>query len=297
MVVLSKLYSESLQKMCCNEIIHSRGCTDNLIHQIPKYIQSNMKYFAVLTLLPLLLKINKLNRKIVKDTLTYYANTVFSGFQLAVFINILICAFRRRPELFGRYNIMFLPVFISGLAIHFFWVAPRVKQLFGASILQVTIDSVCLRRENVITRAIANSKGVRTLIFMFCSAIILHAKQKKLCKTFWIVTPNEQPIKESSPEIENSNIQIFENENNNIPNSLCNHKTSCRAHVLTGLRNYLTIGLSLDTIKMVMSRIPKDVPYNTFISKLWAKLKNYQFNTTALLAASVGIYRNHISLN
>lgn len=136
-----------------------------------------------------------------------------------------------------------------------------------------TFEHFFIMRKNILSRTIANSRLIQTYLFMLCSSVILHAKRLYNTKGFWILTPNPQiHNKENTEEFEKCELHP---------------ETSCKQYLISGMRKYFILGLSLDLIKMLMSHV--NLKQNQ--SKFVGKLKNFRIRSMALLSAYIGIYR------
>lgn len=127
-------------------------------------------------------------------------------------------------------------------------------------------------RRNIISRTIADSRYWQTYIFMICSAIILQGKLLYNTKGFWLLEANPKVAEYGHHELNNCQLHP---------------KVSCERHLFEGMRKYVILGLTLDTVKTLLSKV--QVAENQ--SKLWAKLKNFRLGSLMLLPAYVGIYR------
>ncbi|XP_017486223.1 PREDICTED: transmembrane protein 135-like [Rhagoletis zephyria] len=285
MVVLSKLFKDNLEKgLCCNDIVHNGSCKMNVALNTYKFLISNMKYFAPVIGLPLLVHIRSLNKGILKSTLNYYIAAVVSGTATGWMIMLMICWLRHIFGKFGKYTFVFWPTFIGSFAM---WAvpSPRVHRLFKTTVFQCTIESFVLQQKTVITKLIANSALLRTFIFMCCSGLIMNAKRAKTYKGFWLLEPT--PCREKTSA---ENEESTEEKNGNSQHKLCSHSSkSCIPYALQGMRNYMIIGLTLDILKMLMSKVTTDG--RGFTAKAIAKLSTFKIRSCALLTSYIAIYR------
>ncbi|XP_039948618.1 uncharacterized protein LOC126753678 [Bactrocera neohumeralis] len=282
MVALSKFIKYLIDNdVKCSGIFHDHSCKRNALLNTYKFMFSNMKYFAPVIGLPLLMRIRSLNRKLLQSTLIYYVEAVLAATAVGWSIQIIICFLRHLLGKFTYLTFILLPTFIGSFCT-FMVPSPRVHSLFSTTIFQCTLESLIMLENTALTKLIANSSLIRTFIFMCCSALILNAKRKKTYKGFWLMEPT--PYNATAVE------QTGENDDNATCNSSCNHKDqSCQQYALQGIRNFMLTGLGLDAIKMLMSNVPSNV--NGFMAKLCVKLKAFKLRSFAILTSYVAIYR------
>nr|XP_014089855.1 uncharacterized protein LOC106617291 [Bactrocera oleae] len=278
MIVMSKFIKYlNDNDVKCTGIFHDHNCKQNALLNTYKFLFSNMKYFAPIMGLPLLMHIRSLNRKVLQSTLIYYAEAVLAGTAIGLSIQVIICISR---HLFGKYtylSFILLPTFIGSFAKYLI-PSPRVHRLFATTIFQCTLESLIMLENTALTKLIANSPLLRTFIFMCCSVLILNAKRRKAYKGFWLMEPTPY------------NATTVKQTGENGDNGSCNHKNkSCKQYALQGIRNFMLTGLGLDTIKMLMSNVPPNV--NGFMAKFYVKLKAFKLRSFALLTSYVAIYR------
>ncbi|KAM7361037.1 uncharacterized protein ACRADG_009353 [Cochliomyia hominivorax] len=268
----SKFFQEHLTPRNCQELgLHSIPCTEHLARDILLYPISNLKYFAPICLLPILINIRSINKKKTKKTLEYYVGCILTGSICGMCINSIICLTRKLYGKFGYYSFMFIPTLLGGCVVHF---APeRVANLFETTIFQCNIENFFIMRKNFLSRSIANSKLLQTGLFMTCSSIILQAKQLYNAKGFWLLIPNPK-------------ISIKENTEECLNECELHPQNTCKEYLFKGVRKYLILGLSLDLIKMLMT--PAKATNQTNILN---KLKNFRLRSTTLLTVYIGIYR------
>lgn len=127
---------------------------------------------------------------------------------------------------------------------------------------------------------------------MCCSALILHAKRHNKYKGFWFLKPITR-TKIRSYKQQLMQRQEYNNgvaQNTTISNPYCTHKeNNCHLHLIKEVRNYLVIGLTLDSIKMFMNKTP--VSSSGCLRKVFAKLRTCSLRTTAFMTSYIGIYR------
>ncbi|XP_054732648.1 uncharacterized protein LOC129240711 [Anastrepha obliqua] len=285
MVILSKLYSHDLDKvLTCNDMAHSGSCARNLVLNSYKFLISNMKYFAPVIGLPLIVHIRSLNKGVLKSTLEYYADAVGAGTATGYAIVVMICLLRNVLGKFGKYSFLFLPTFIGSFAL-WFSPSPRVHRLFETSVFQCTMESFILQQKTLATKLIANSTLLRTFIFMCSSALIMNAKRGKTYKGFWLLEPTPNRAKSTATMEEPT-----EESSGSLPNRSCSHKSkSCTRYAAQGIRNYMIIGFTLDIIKMLMAKVATN--RQGFTAKLLIKLKTFKIRSCALLTSYIAIYR------
>ncbi|XP_073818326.1 uncharacterized protein [Musca autumnalis] len=278
MAALSKVFDEYMRTETCQSFrMHPESCPAHCLKDIPLYLLSNFKYFAPICLLPLLVKLRHINKKKLRQTLEYYAECSLIGAAVGYTINVLICFLRYIFGRFTYYSYLYVPSLIGGCLHNI--TSDRVKNIFETSVFQCNIDTYLLLRSNTITRLIANSKHLQTYIFMFCSALILQGKYLYNLKGFWFLQPNNK-------------LADFEN----TENAKCqlHPESSCQQHLWYGMRKYFLLGLTLDLIKTMMSKV--DVTKTQ--SKMWGKVRNFRVRSMALLTSYIGVYRfTHCYLN
>ncbi|XP_073820424.1 uncharacterized protein [Musca autumnalis] len=278
MTAFSKVFDEYMQTKTCQSFqMHPESCPVHCLKDFPLYLLSNFKYFAPVCLLPLLIKLRNINKKKLRQTLKYYAECSLTGTAIGYTINVLICSLRYIFGSFTYYSYVYVPSLIGGCMYNLG--SERVKNLFETSVFQCNIDTLFLMRNNIITRLIANSKHLQTCIFMCCSAVILQGKYEYNLKGFWFLQPNPKLVDVENTE--NTKCQLHP-------------ESSCQQHLWYGMRKYFLLGLTLDLIKTMMSKV--DVTKTQ--SKMWGKIRNFRIRSMALLTSYMGIYRfTHCYLN
>ncbi|KAM7360678.1 transmembrane protein 135-like [Cochliomyia hominivorax] len=269
----SKFFEARVKRITCQELgLHSISCRQHFVRDIFSYSLSNFKYFAPICLLPALLKIRSINRKKLKETLEYYLTCSLLSGSVGLSINGLICLIRHFHGEFGYYSAVFIPSLLSGTLT--FWFPENIVNLYQTTLFQCDFENFFIMRKNFLSRTIADSKSIQTVLFMICSSIILHAKQFYNAKGFWLLVPN---------------FQIQKNENDEKCSSECklHPEETCKEYLLRGMSKYFLMGFSLDLIKMLMSKVNTSENY----SKISGKLINFWPRSTVLLTSYVGIYR------
>lgn len=123
---------------------------------------------------------------------------------------------------------------------------------------------------------------------MCCSSLIMNAKQEKSYRGFWLLQPtptttlvhpkNQAALNE---EAEEESVHLLKP---------CSHKiSSCVRYALQGAKTYFILGLTLDLIKMLMSKVATSE--KGFMTKLLAKTGNFKIHSCALLTTYVTFYR------
>uniref|UniRef100_A0A0A1WP46 Transmembrane protein 135 n=1 Tax=Zeugodacus cucurbitae TaxID=28588 RepID=A0A0A1WP46_ZEUCU len=281
MAAMSKLFEYLIENdVKCTNFFHKYSCKTNSLLITYKFLLSNMKYFAPIIGLPLLLRIRSLNKKVLLATLQYYVEAVMTGTAIGWSVIVSICISR---HIFGKFtylSTLLLPTFVGSFG-QYIVPSPRVHRLFAITIFQCTLESLIIQKKTVLAKLIANSSLLRTFMFMCCSALILNAKRRKAFNGFWLMEPTPQNAATVDQEA---------NGDNGTCNSTCGHKIkSCKQYALQGIRNFMMTGLALDAIKMLLANVPADV--NGFTAKLWVKLKTFKIRSAALLTSYVAIYR------
>ncbi|XP_075144827.1 uncharacterized protein LOC142219932 [Haematobia irritans] len=277
MAGFSKFFEEHVKHQSCQSLgLHQDSCLVNYFKDLLRYALSNLKYFAPVCLLPIVINWHSLSKKKIRQYLEYYLHCSSMGAFIGYIINALICLLRKGH--FGIYNFVFVPSLFGAASLHFLG-SDRVIQLFETSIFQCNIETLLLMRRFFISRLISDSKILQTYIFMISSAIILQGKLLYNTKGFWLMEANPKPA---------------ENENQECYKCELHPKASCKQYVFEGVRKYFLLGLTLDLVKSMMSKV--NTVQNQ--SKLMGKVKNFRIRSTALLTANIGIYRSvHCFLN
>ncbi|KAH8331002.1 hypothetical protein KR067_010049 [Drosophila pandora] len=265
MAVLSKSFQEWLSGRSCNELLHPHTCRRAAFENLFRFAWSNSKYYLPVVLLHLgkhSLRSGGTNREILSDSLWYYMQLVFGGVVDASLISISICSLRNFLGKFHFYTLLFIPATFGGAFCALF--PKRVKHLQHTAIFQALIESLLLRL-NPLSKLLASSVSLQTVIFMICSAVILEGKQRKWYNGFWFLTPDAPSDPDVPPQRKS-----------------CSHsELDCGLYIVRGIRNYLIIGLALDVFRYLVSS-----------SKLnqWS-LSHLNFQSTAWLGCYVGLYR------
>uniref|UniRef100_A0A1I8NKV9 Transmembrane protein 135 N-terminal domain-containing protein n=1 Tax=Musca domestica TaxID=7370 RepID=A0A1I8NKV9_MUSDO len=241
MTRFSKIFVELIGARTCQELaIHPESCFVHCLKDIPLYLLSNFKYFVPICLLPLLIKLRSLNKNKLRHTFKYYAECSLVGAACGCGINALICFLRYIFGHFGYTTIVYWPSVIGGCLYNLG--SERVKTFFETSVFQCITETFFLKRHNFVSHLIADSKYLQTYIFMICSALILQGKYLYGLKGFWFLQPNPK-----IPEVENTEHTTCQ----------LHPKISCQRYLGHGMRKYFFLGLTLDVIKAMLSRISK----------------------------------------
>ncbi|XP_030371554.1 uncharacterized protein LOC115621870 isoform X3 [Scaptodrosophila lebanonensis] len=254
MAVSSKVFVERFGWRDCNELLHPHSCGRSALINVRRFIASNAKYYIPVALLHFLKRaLQGYSLEVLLDALSYYAQLIFGGLVNACLISTSVCALRQALGEFHLYTLLFVPsafgaAFIAG-------VTPRVKRLQHTAIFQ--------SRGNPLTRALGASKTLQTLLFMCCSALILHGKQRRLHNGFWFLTPDRMPPPDAAAL------------------TSCSHERDCGSHIAQGVRNYFLIGLAMDVFKMLIGCAK---------TGLWS-LKQLRLESATWLSCYMAIYR------
>ncbi|XP_023163476.2 uncharacterized protein LOC111594420 [Drosophila hydei] len=255
MVAASRLFVEQLSWRSCNELVHPHSCRRAAWQNLYRFAWSNLKYYLPMVILDLLRRALRGTHllQLLRDALLYYAQLVFGGLVNGCLTAGFICLLRHLLGEFRPHTLLFVPALLGGAFVAL--VPIRVKELQHTVLFQALIESLLLQRSNPLTKALASSRWLQTLLFMACSAIIMLGKQRQWHRGFWFVMPDSLQSEKSSK--------------------------SATQYVVQGMRKYLLIGLALDIFRALISCIK---------TGRW-HLKQLSLESMAWLGCYVGIYR------
>ncbi|XP_064552799.1 uncharacterized protein LOC135438406 [Drosophila montana] len=255
MVAPSKrAFVEQLSSRSCNELLHPHSCARAAWHNLWRFTWSNAKYYLPVAMLQLLKQALRgvQAEQLLRAAVWYHAQLVFGGLVNGCLIATFMCMLRQLLGEFRPHTLLFVPAMLGGAFIAL--MPRRVKQLQHTAIFQALIESLLVQRANPLTKLLATSRWLQTLLFMGCSSIIMLGKQRCWHNGFWFLTPDCL-----HPET---------------------HLDRTR-YVVQGMRKYLLIGLALDIFKAVMGCVK---------TGHW-HLKQLRLESMAWLGCYVGIYR------
>ncbi|XP_055904400.1 transmembrane protein 135 [Eupeodes corollae] len=268
MVSLSKLLNQGLRDAKCYEVFHpGKTCSEFHFGKSRSLLIKCVKFFFPIATVPLILKGKNLRKKHVREAFEYYMELILTGFLISQQVPMAWCLVRRLSGKFTECNIVYLPMTLPTWTI--FFISPRVARLFAASIFQVTFEAAIRNSKNKICKTFCNSKTIQALLFMTCSAFVLHTIQNYNVKAFWVVKSIPRPIE--------SDID-----------AKCSHNGECSKFWLNDLAKNILIGLSIDVFKTFVGSITKT---NSLFNAFGNKLVHLNFPTTFFLSSYSCIYK------
>ncbi|XP_062125531.1 uncharacterized protein LOC133838437 [Drosophila sulfurigaster albostrigata] len=208
---LSKYFVEHVSKCSCNDLVHPHSCRRAMLQNLFHFVFSNMKYYLPMALLHLVSrKLRGFHEDLLQDASWYFTQLVSGGVLNGYLIATFICMMRNFLGEFRYSTLVFAPSVLGGLLTAY--LPKRVKNVEHTGIFQSLIESFLLQRGNFVTKLLASSLTLQTLVFMVCSAVVLLGKERRWHNGFWFLTPEAVPPSDASNlglYILQGNAQVF----------------------------------------------------------------------------------------
>ncbi|KAG5862673.1 hypothetical protein JTB14_007207 [Gonioctena quinquepunctata] len=223
------------------------------------------KFFIPVYLIKLLMNCNKKDKKtLLLDFLRAEIRSIGYGWAMETLFISTICLLRK---LFGRFyysSVVFLPGFLSGLALIVETTENQVLDglIFFNSYIETILNSIGINRVG------------QTIMFMGVSSFLMHilANRKNTLKFvyFWFYTP---PMKNNNSENKNT----------------CAHEEACSVYFYKGFFKFFSLGYGVNIIRRLVPKMGILMKKPSNIFRLLISKSNVYFGL--FIGSYVGLYR------